>query len=245
MTPDFRLDQWIFQKGLVKSRSQARDLILRGGVYVDDRTCWKPSQTVSHAHKVKISKKWCAHISRGGLKLDRALSDFAISVRNKVVLDVGASTGGFTGCVLEKGAQHVYCVDVGTDQLDKTLRMDHRVDFWEGISIQKFPLVNIAHVIDIVLVDVSFVSLHKIIPHITKFLPSGGKLLALVKPQFEVGPSGLNKSGVVKNEDLIENVLRSAKEHVESYSFRVLGIKPSEIKGKKGNQEFFLYGSKK
>ena len=245
MSPEERLDQWIFHKGFVKSRSQARDLIARGGVCVDNRPCWKPSKMVSHAHKVKISQKDCAYISRGGLKLETALSDFTISVRNKVVLDVGASTGGFTACVLEKGAKHVYCVDVGTGQLDGTLRIDNRVSFWEGISIQEFSMASITDVINIILVDVSFVSLHKIIPHLTKFLPSGGELLALIKPQFEVGRRGLNKSGVVKGQHLIEGVLSSTKELMESHSFTVLGMKPSEIKGKKGNQEFFLYGYKK
>lgn len=232
-----RLDQALVSRGLVKSRSQAQDFIFRGSVEVNGEVVTKPSKDVEIADTLHVTES-TQYVGRGGIKLEGALRMFALSPKNKICLDIGASTGGFTDCLLTYGASLVYAVDVGSGQLDHTLASDSRVVSIEQTDIrdiQMFPKK-----VDLVVIDVSFISLSHIVPVLSRFIKSHGDVIALIKPQFEVGKENIS-NGVVKNEALYVELLPKIQRLFEQHGFTQCQIIDSPIRGGEGNKEFFIH----
>lgn len=230
-----RLDLFLFKEGLAESRSRARELIERGLVRVEGRVVNKPSYSVVD-EKVEVLES-LKYVSRAGEKLEAALDRFGIDVQGKLCLDVGSSTGGFTQCLLERGAGFVYALDVGKNQLHPSLREDERVKLFEETDIRDF---KVDILFDFVAVDVSFISLKLVLPRVYRLLKDGGELVALFKPQFEVG-KGNTKKGIVKDRKLVERVKGELIGFANSLGFCFMGSLESPIKGKKGNLEHLLY----
>ncbi len=233
-----RLDLYLVRNGFVESRNKAQEIILKGFVNVDGKAILKPSYDVKE-HSIKVVNQ-LKYVSRAGEKLEAALERFKISVEGKLCLDVGSSTGGFTHCLLNYGAKEVYAVDVGKDQLHRSLKMSKRVISFEGIDIRDFS-TNLKF--DFVSVDVSFISLKLILPKVYELLTDGGELVSLFKPQFEVG-RGNTKKGIVKKEGILQRALEEIVKFARSLGFEFRGLIKSPIKGKKGNQEYLIYFAK-
>lgn len=251
-----RLDKVLVDRGLVKSREMARSLIMEGKVFVDGQKVTKAGTAISETSEIFLKEAALPYVSRGGLKLEAALHFFNIIVNNKIIMDVGSSTGGFTDCLLQKGAQKVYCIDVGYGQLAWSLRKDPRVIVLERTNIRdldklvrdgesklKRPefedLVNSS--IDMATVDVSFISLTKVIPTVLNYLKKEGEILALAKPQFEVGKGEVGKGGIIKEEGKRLKAVEKVRENLEQLSLNTIGLFQSPIPGQKGNREYFLY----
>lgn len=230
-----RLDQYLHKSGFVESRSKARELIERGLVKVDDKIILKPSFDVSN-QKVEIIEK-LKYVSRAGEKLEAALDGFGISVEGSVCLDVGASTGGFTQCLLERGAKLVYAVDVGKDQLHGSLKKDGRVISFEETDIRDF---QCSILFDFASIDVSFISLRLVLPKVFELIKHNGDVVALFKPQFEVGKGNVKK-GIVRDEKIADKIMKELIEFSKDLGFEFKGPLKSPIKGKQGNQEYLLY----
>jgi 23S rRNA (cytidine1920-2'-O)/16S rRNA (cytidine1409-2'-O)-methyltransferase len=225
-------------RGLAKSRAQAQALILAGRVQVEGLAAPKAGALVPDGVQVAL-KELSPFVSRGGEKLAGALDHFQVSPEGKVALDAGASTGGFTHVLLTRGARRVYAVDVGYGQLDATLRHDPRVLVMERVNIRHLPKEAIPELIDLVTLDLSFISLTLVLPKILEFLHPEGEILAMVKPQFEVGKGQVGKGGVVRDPGLQQEAVQRVAEAAAA-----LGLSaafPSPLKGPKGNQEYFLY----
>jgi 23S rRNA (cytidine1920-2'-O)/16S rRNA (cytidine1409-2'-O)-methyltransferase len=236
-----RLDQLLVTRGLAKSRAQAQALILAGRVLVTGTAAAKAGTQVPEEAEVTVKAPASQFVSRGGEKLAAALAHFQVDPAGKVALDVGASTGGFTHCLLLNGAQKVYAVDVGYGQLDASLRRDPRVVVLERVNIRLLPRESIPETVDLITIDVSFISLHLVLPKIIEFLRPGGEVVPLVKPQFEVGKGLVGKGGVVRDVRLqLEAVERVAKA-AAALGLSVSPPFPSPLKGPKGNQEYFLH----
>ncbi|MFZ5447458.1 MAG: TlyA family RNA methyltransferase [Thermodesulfobacteriota bacterium] len=235
-----RLDQLLVIQGLAKSRAQAQALILAGRVQVEGLASPKAGSLVPEKAQVTL-KDVSPFVSRGGEKLAGALDHFQAIPQGKVALDVGASTGGFTHCLLSRGARRVYAVDVGYGQLDPTLRNDPRVVALERVNIRYLPKEVIPDPIDFVTLDLSFISLTLVLPKIKEFLRPGGEILALVKPQFEVGKGQVGKGGVVRDPHLQREAVQRVAASAAALGFTVSPAFPSPLKGPKGNQEYFLY----
>ena len=239
-----RLDLLLVERGLVESRNKAQALIMEGKVLVNDKPITKPGTAVPQDAEIRV-KEVLPYVSRGGLKLEGALEDFGIDVEGFVALDIGASTGGFTHCLLKKGAKKVYAVDVAYGVIHPTLRADERVVLIERKNARYLKFEDIGEQVDIATIDVSFISIRKIIPNLWDIIKSGGFLLPLVKPQFEVGKGEVEKGGVVRSKEKIERVLSEIEAFLNHQGYRVIGVKPSRVKGaKKGNQEFFVLARK-
>lgn len=235
-----RLDVYLTEKGICRSRSAAQQLISLGGVAVNGRIAAKNSLEISDLDVVEIEElKLPKYVGRGGQKLEKALEHWAISVEGKTCLDIGASTGGFTDCMLQNGAARVFAVDVGSGQLHEKLRADERVVSLEQTDIRDFELPS-GTAADFVGTDVSFISLKLILPHIFRFLKDGGTAVALIKPQFEVGKQALNKKGVVKSEAARLKCVSEIKEFSAQCGFKVIGTIESPITGGDGNVEYLL-----
>lgn len=236
-----RLDILMAEKGLVSSRERAQKLIRAGSVLVDDRVIDKPGTTVDANASLRVKER-LPYVSRGGLKLQHALDRFSIDVRNYVVADIGASTGGFTDCLLQYGAARVYAIDVGYGQLAWKLRQDDRVVVMERTNARH--LDSLPELIDMVVIDASFISLELLLPTAIKLLIPTGSIVALIKPQFEAGKDQVGKKGVVKDplvhQDTIDKIVRWAKEH----DLRVRGLTRSPLQGPAGNVEFLIYLSR-
>jgi 23S rRNA (cytidine1920-2'-O)/16S rRNA (cytidine1409-2'-O)-methyltransferase len=235
-----RLDVLLVERGMLASRQRARSLIMAGSVRVDGQVVDKPGALISAASLVEVSGGHLPYVSRGGLKLEGALDCFGLAVEGWVCLDVGASTGGFTDCLLQRGALRVYAVDVGYGQIAWSLRQDPRVTVIERTNIRYMPAERIPEPIQLITVDVSFISLRIVVPVVLKFLAPGGRLLPLIKPQFEVGKGQVGKGGVVTDPDQHSTVIAEL-----DLFFRGLGLEcseavPSPIEGPKGNKEFFV-----
>ncbi len=240
MSSKKRLDLLLVDRGLVESRNKAQALIMEGKVLVNDRPVTKPGTMVPEDAEIRV-RETLPYVSRGGLKLEGALEDFGIDVRGFVALDIGASTGGFTHCLLKKGARKVYAVDVAYGVIHPSLRVDKRVILIERKNARFLSFEDIGEQVDIATIDVSFISVKKIIPNLWDIIKSGGFLLPLVKPQFEVGKGEVEKGGVVRSREKIERVLTDIEGFLKDQGYKVLGVKPSRVKGaKKGNQEFFV-----
>lgn len=235
-----RADKVLVEAGLAPTRSQAALLIEEGVVFYQNQKVEKASQNVSA--EGLVVKKDVLYVSRGAHKIERALERFNVDVKGKVIADVGASTGGFTDFVLRAGAQKVFCLDVGHDQLAESLRNDPRVENHEGVNI-KFPFA-INEKVDIAVVDLSFISLKLCLRNIFDLVKPGGQIITLVKPQFEVGRDGLDKNGIVKSEGHRLVMLSELKTWCQKENMSVSGQCESPILGKSGNKEYFFYFEK-
>jgi len=235
-----RLDQLLVERSLAPSRQQARALILAGRVLVEGVRQDKPGTRVAPGAEVRLQGEAMPYVSRGGLKLEAAIAAFRLDLRDKVALDVGASTGGFTHCLLSHGARRVYALDVGYGQLHWRLRKDPRVVVMERTHIGRLPPESFPEPVDVVTVDVSFISLEKVLPAVARLLKRGGTGVFLIKPQFEVGKREVGKGGVVRDPEKHRRVVARLQSVAVSLGFHVRGVIPSPLLGPKGNQEFLM-----
>ncbi len=237
-----RLDKRLVAAGLVPTRERARAAILEGRVEVGGRRLCKPGTWVAPEDAVALVRPDPPYVSRGGVKLEGALRASGVRPEGKVCMDVGASTGGFTHCLLIHGAKRVYAVDVGYGQFAWTLRGDPRVVLMERTNIRNLRPEEIPEPIDLAVVDVSFISLKTVLPCIVPFLRGGGEILCLVKPQFEAGRGKVGKGGVVRDAALLEEIMEEMKDFVgKREDLRFHGVWESVLKGPKGNREFFFH----
>jgi 23S rRNA (cytidine1920-2'-O)/16S rRNA (cytidine1409-2'-O)-methyltransferase len=236
-----RLDKLMVERGLAASRERAKALIMGGKVLVEGVPVSKAGTMIPPNAPITLKEKDIPYVSRGGLKLEAALKEFSIDFKGKTALDVGASTGGFTDCMLKNGASKVYAVDVGYGQFDAKLREDPRVVLFEKTNIRNLEREKIGDDIDIATVDVSFISLKTVIPCIMEFLKPGGEIVALIKPQFEVGKADVGKGGVVRDDNKRLEAVSSVEEKMKSLGLAVVGLMECPVKGPKGNIEHLIY----
>ena len=235
-----RLDLIIVEKGLVKSRQRARALIMAGRIRVNGQLVDKPGFFVSGKDKVDFKGDENPYVSRGGLKLEAALKNLPVNVSGAVCIDVGASTGGFTDCLLQHGAERVYAVDVGYGQLAWEIRRDQRVVVIERTNVRHMSDNAIPQAADLITIDVSFISLKIVVPAVIRFLKPNASILALIKPQFEVGKGQVGKGGVVKDPQLHQNVITELSDFFSTLQLLPQSVYPSPLLGPKGNREFFI-----
>ncbi len=240
-----RLDQLLVERGLAASRERARALILAGQVRVGGVVISKAGHPTAADAEVTLAERDHPYVSRGGVKLAHALDDFAVDPTGKRALDVGASTGGFTDVLLQRGAASVIALDVGHGQLDWKLRNDPRVDVHEGVNARALTAADVPHAVDLVVIDVSFISLGHILPALPPFIAPGGDVVALVKPQFEAGRDEVGKHGLVTDPAVHDAVIARVTAQAEAAGFARAGMAPSAITGATGNQEFFLHLKKR
>ncbi|HHV39023.1 MAG TPA: TlyA family RNA methyltransferase [Tepidimicrobium sp.] len=236
-----RADVLLFEKGLVDSREKAKRIIMEGVVFVGDKRIDKPGERIDVDSPIRIKKNPITFVSRGGLKLKKAIGVFNIDLKNKVAMDIGASTGGFTDCLLQEGAKKVYAIDVGYGQLDWKLRQDPRVIVMERTNIRYVTRDDIPELLDFIAIDVSFISLTLVLPVAKELLSDGGSIAALVKPQFEAGREKVGKKGVVREKGVHLEVIRSMVEFCNTIDLRVIGLDFSPIVGAAGNIEFLIH----
>ena len=236
-----RLDILLAERGLAATRSRARDLIRRGLVRVDGVVAGKPAQMISQTASLDVTGDANRYVSRGAEKLIKALDAFSFDVQGRVALDVGASTGGFTQVLLERGATHVWCVDVGQGQLSPQLKDSPRVNSLEGTDARTLSSALIVNPVTAIVADVSFISLTKALPAALKLAAPGCWLVALVKPQFEAGPEAVGKGGVVRDETARQRAVDGVRDWIEGQpGWEVTGVTQSPIKGGDGNIEFLI-----
>ena len=239
-----RIDVFLVEKGLLSSRSRAKELIEKGAVTVSDKIITKPSFDISEAtdeNDVKIDENENKYVSRGGYKLEALLKAFSIDARDKIALDIGASTGGFTDCLLKHGAKRVFAVDSGTAQLSPQIRCDERVVSIENYNARYLDKKDFTDNFDIVTIDVSFISQTLIIPKISELLSSGALFLSLIKPQFEVGKEFIGKKGIVKDGRARDFAVKKVCDLACSMGFELQGVIESPIYGGDGNIEYLAY----
>ena len=239
-----RLDLLLVERGLAESRQRAVALILAGKVQVEGCQASKAGQRVAADARVELVDQNEIYVSRGGFKLASALDSFSVEVAHLVVMDVGASTGGFTDCLLQRGVKKVYAIDVGYGQLAWQLRRDPRVVTVERCNVRYLTREQVSEPVDLAVIDTSFISLTKVIPKVLEFVKGGGQLLALIKPQFEVGRGQVGKGGVVRDRELHGQVVRKIEQFCQSQEMEVRGVKESSLLGPKGNREFFILAVK-
>ncbi|MBI5187181.1 MAG: TlyA family RNA methyltransferase [Nitrospinae bacterium] len=237
-----RLDNLLIEQGKADSREKAKRLVLSGAVMVGDRVVDKPGTMISSGAEIRVTQK-DPFVSRGGLKLQEALDRFGIDCRDVTAIDIGASTGGFTDCLLQRGARKVFAVDVGYGQLDWSLRNDPRVVLLEKKNARYLLPEDIGNErVKLAVADVSFISLKLVLPPLRNLLdPEEGIAIALIKPQFEAGKGKVGKGGIVKDPETIKTVLSGLLEWFKKEGWGVGGLIPSPIKGQKGNTEFLVY----
>ena len=236
-----RLDQLLVQRGMAESREKAKALIMAGSVNVDGTRVDKPGQPVPGSASVSLIKKASPYVGRGGLKLEAAIKHFPVGIKDKIILDVGASTGGFTDCLLQHGARKVIAIDVGYGQLAWKLRQDPRVEVLERTNIRHVKPGGIKEAINAAVIDVSFISLRLVVPPVTALLLRRSFIIALIKPQFEVGKGRVGKGGVVRDPDLHREVIEGLARFFTDSGWGVEGHIPSPVLGPKGNREFLMY----
>ena len=236
-----RLDQYLCQNGLVQSRERAKALIMSGIVFVDEQKVDKAGEMISPDAKVEVRGHDIGYVSRGGLKLEKAMQVFPMRPDGKVCMDIGASTGGFTDCMLQNGAAKVYAVDVGTNQLAWKLRTDPRVVCLEKTNARTLTAEQVPDPLDFASIDVSFISLKLIFPALYPLLRQGGEIACLIKPQFEAGREKVGKKGVIRDAAVHLEVLEHFLEHAKENNFTILGITYSPIRGPEGNIEYLGY----
>ena len=236
-----RLDLLLVQRGLAESRETAKRMIMAGQVEVDKALADKPGHLTPISSHISLKTPPSPYVSRGGLKLEAALEQFSIDVRGDTLLDVGVSTGGFTDCLLQKGARRIIAVDVGYGQLDWKLRQDPRVMLLERTNIRYLKSDDLEKAIDGAVIDASFISLRLVVPPVSDLLPEEAYIIALIKPQFEVGKGNVGKGGVVRDPSLHEEVVQELSKFFEGLGWTVSGKMPSPLLGPKGNREFFVY----
>jgi 23S rRNA (cytidine1920-2'-O)/16S rRNA (cytidine1409-2'-O)-methyltransferase len=236
-----RLDVLLVAKGLVSSRERAKSSIMAGLVFVDGQKIDKAGTVVPVESKITVSGDSIGYVSRGGLKLAKALDYFKIDLTGKVMADIGASTGGFTDCALKNGAIRVYAIDVGYGQLAWSLRTDNRVINMERTNIRNVTTEQLGQYLDFVSIDVAFISLNKVLPVTKTLLSSTGTIVALIKPQFEAGREKVGKKGVVKDPVIHNEVITNVLHYAYESGFTPLGLTYSPVKGPEGNIEYLVY----
>ncbi|HKY62847.1 MAG TPA: TlyA family RNA methyltransferase [bacterium] len=239
-TPKIRIDQLLVELGLAPSRERAQALVMAGQVYVGDRRIDKSSQSFGAEEPIRVKGPDHPYVGRGGVKLARALEDFDIDPAGRVCLDVGASTGGFTDCLLQRGARRVYAFDSGTHQLHDRLRADPRVISRENFNVRHLSPADLPEPIELAVFDVSFISLKLVLPPVLKACPGPLTVVLLVKPQFEAGRDQVGKGGIVRDEALRLAIVRDMADFAAASGLEVLGSEAAAIAGDKGNQEYFL-----
>ena len=237
-----RLDLILVEREIFETREKAKREIMAGNVIVNEQTVTKAGTNFNDDEKTVIRiKDKLKYVSRGGLKLEKAIKVWELDFSGKTVLDIGASTGGFTDCALQNGAKKVYSVDVGTNQLDWKLRNDERVVSIENMHIKDWEPENPKNEkMDFIVIDVSFISLTKVIPYLNKFLNTEGKVIMLVKPQFEVGKEKIGKNGIVTEEQYHDEAIKKIISFIKDNSYKLIGVEESPIRGTKGNKEFLM-----
>ena len=240
MSEKSRLDQLLVARGLCPSREKAQRAIMAGSVYVEGQKADKPGRTVAGDAEVEL-RGGEKYVGRGGLKLEAALEHFRIPVQDRVALDVGASTGGFTDCLLQHGARKVHAIDVGHGQIDWRLRNDPRVVVREGMNARFLTAADIGEPVDVCVADVSFISLTLILPAAFALLTPAADMVVLIKPQFELSPDKVGKGGVVRETQYHEEVTSRIRAFVEAAGRQWIGLMPSPIKGREGNTEFLAH----
>jgi len=236
-----RLDVLLVKKNLAPSRERAKDMIKEGRVKVNGRVVSKASFDVNDTDEILTEGEGLKYVSRGGLKLEKAIDRFGITLKDLICADIGASTGGFTDCMLQNGAAKVFAIDVGTDQLVPKLRNDERVVSMEQTNIRYLTPADLGNErIDFISTDVSFISLTKVLPVIFALLKEGGESICLIKPQFEAGKEALSKKGVVRDRAVREKAVRNVSDFAVSTGFTVLGTIESPIVGGDGNVEYLI-----
>ena len=236
-----RLDILLVSRGMTNSRERAKALIMEGNVLVDNVPVTKAGSMVDAEASISLRGEDIPYVSRGGLKLEAVLEHFSVTLEGVTAMDVGSSTGGFTDCMLQRGAKKVYCVDVGYGQLAWSLRNDPRVILLERTNVRHLERESIPDVIDFAAIDVSFISLQKVIPKVMEFIGDRGEILALVKPQFEVGKGEVGRGGIVRDEEKRVAALRTIEAFAVERGLRSMGSFLSPVPGQKGNREYFLY----
>ena len=241
MKNKMRLDVLLVERGLQESRQKAQATIMAGLVYVGGQKVDKPGTNVADDAEIEVRGKVLPYVSRGGLKLEKAMQTWPITLSGKICADIGASTGGFTDCMLQNGAEKVYAVDVGYGQLDWKLRNDARVLCLERTNARYLSRQEVPDVLDFASIDVSFISLKLIFPALYALLREGGEIACLIKPQFEAGREKVGKKGVVRDPAVHLEVLENFLNHAKENHFTVLGITYSPIRGPEGNIEYLGY----
>lgn len=239
-----RLDIYLAESALVDSRTDAKNFILSGAVSVDGRVVKKPAAEVTGNEDISVDKSGKKYVSRGGLKLEAALDAFSVDPTGVTAIDVGASSGGFTDCLLKRGASRVIAVDSGSGQLVDSIRKDTRVHVYENFNARYMSASDFDYTPDFAVMDVSFISAKLIFPAVSSVLKQDGRFICLIKPQFEVGRSGLNKKGIVKSESLRKRAVDDVVESASLCCFELLGLIESPIVGGDGNIEYLAYFKK-
>ena len=239
-----RLDVLLVEQGLADSREKAKAIIMSGIVYVDNNKEDKAGATFEETARIEVRGNTLKYVSRGGLKLEKAMNNFGVTLEGKVCMDVGASTGGFTDCMLQNGAVKVYSVDVGHGQLAWKLRNDERVVCMEKTNIRYVTPDDIDDVIEFASIDVSFISLTKVLPAVRELMTPGGEIVCLIKPQFEAGREKVGKKGVVRELSTHIEVVQMIVDYARANGFRTLHLSYSPIKGPEGNIEYLLHITK-
>ena len=237
-----RLDLILVEREFFETREKAKREIMVGNVIVNDQVVTKAGTIFKDNDELNIRiKDKLKYVSRGGLKLEKAIKTWDLDFSDKLVLDIGASTGGFSDCALQNGAKCVYSVDVGKNQLDWKLRNDERVVSIEEMHIKDLKEKDIGNEkVNYIVIDVSFISLTKVIPYFEKFLAKNAKIVMLVKPQFEVGREKIGKNGVVENEEYHDEAIKKIISFIKDNSYKLIGVEESPIRGTKGNKEFLM-----
>jgi 23S rRNA (cytidine1920-2'-O)/16S rRNA (cytidine1409-2'-O)-methyltransferase len=235
-----RLDLLLLDRRLVNSREEGRRRILAGEVLVNDQAVTKVGSLIDESAPIRV-KAAPRYVSRGGFKLEKALGEFAIDLTGKAAIDIGASTGGFTDCLLAYGVAKVFAVDVGYGQLDWKLRKDPRVLVFEKTNIRYFELSSLPHRADLATIDVSFISLKLVLPRVRALATHRHEVIALIKPQFEVGKGKVGKGGVVRAPEEHARVIDEIKQSATEQGYEVMGVTESPLLGPKGNKEFLIY----
>jgi 23S rRNA (cytidine1920-2'-O)/16S rRNA (cytidine1409-2'-O)-methyltransferase len=239
-----RLDVLLVERGLAESRTKAQALILAGQVVVAEQRVDKPGSLVPVEAEVRLKGEVLPYVSRGGLKLKAAIDRFGLALQGRVAADIGASTGGFTDCLLQEGAARVHAIDVGYGQLHEKLRTEPRVRSRERVNARYLSAEDLPEPVDVVVIDVSFISLTQVLPAVLPFLKPGGLLVALVKPQFEVGPDKVGKGGVVRDVEARQGAIASVSAFVRERGLSVRGVMDSTVPGPAGNVEALLVADK-
>lgn len=236
-----RLDLFMVEKGLSESRERAKILIKNNQVKVNNKICSKPSANINETDLIELTGETLRYVGRGGLKLEKIINKYAIDLSGKVCMDVGASTGGFTDCMLQNGAEKVYAVDVGSGQLAKKLVEDSRVLNMEKTDIRKLKKDSIKDKIDFISADVSFISLKLVLSYIYELLSECGQAAVLIKPQFEAGRQNVGKNGIVKSRKVHERILYEISEFAVTIGFKIIDLCCSPVTGGDGNIEYLIY----
>ena len=237
-----RLDVFLTEKGFTASRTEAKNFITSGAVKINGTAVTKPSYDVDpDVSDIEIDRSFKKYVSRGGYKLEGALSEFDLNVEGRLAIDIGASSGGFTDCLLQNGASHVIAVDSGSGQLCESLQNDTRVTSLENYNARYMNALDLEYVPNLAVMDVSFISATYIMPAVYNILSDGSDFICLIKPQFEVGKSGIGKGGIVKNEKIRQSAVTKVTEFAKSIGFEVVKVVKSSIEGGDGNIEYLAH----